>query len=291
MSRKGKLVLASFIHFGRGSWPRVSPRVGAPRCVAPKAAGGTKCSITSTFTVPPCDPSPPMPTSDHQREPTSRHSPLISLPPLDYLQQHRRGSLTDPSLHAAFRHADGARPSPSPPSYRSHNLGPRPAANYVFGDTGASSIHPEPSIKQMRKILRSPSLDRDLDHPANGRLPQSTPRSNGLSSASFLSFPPTARTSFSRKHLPRPDQCRQRQTLPAHPYPPPRRQRRQLSSTLHRSESPHSLSLLVPRPFRPRTPPTPNYHTAQNAKCRPTAKSSPPTISIPTSLALACRAR
>jgi hypothetical protein len=44
----------------------------------------------------------------------SRHSPVISLPPLDYLQQHRRGSITDPSLHAASanssagpRHIDG----------------------------------------------------------------------------------------------------------------------------------------------------------------------------------------
>ena len=40
----------------------------------------------------------------------SRQSPLISLPPLDYLQQHRRGSLTDPSLHASQRHSDGTIP-------------------------------------------------------------------------------------------------------------------------------------------------------------------------------------
>ncbi|KAG8218469.1 hypothetical protein J3R82DRAFT_4100 [Butyriboletus roseoflavus] len=88
----------------------------------------------------------------------SRHSPLISLPPLDYLQQHRRGSLTDPSLHASLRHQDHA---------------PRPAANYVFGDTTAPS---DSTIKQIRKILRSPSLDRDLDRP-----PNSHSRSNGLS--------------------------------------------------------------------------------------------------------------
>ena len=78
---------------------------------------------------------------------------LISLPPLDYLQQHRRGSLTDPSLHAAQ---------------------PRPAANYVFGDTS-----PEPTSKQIRRLLRSPSQDRDIDH---------IRRPNGLSSTSLVPF-------------------------------------------------------------------------------------------------------
>ncbi|KIK30692.1 hypothetical protein PISMIDRAFT_670792 [Pisolithus microcarpus 441] len=54
------------------------------------------------------------PTSfSHPQKDSSRHSPGISLPPLDYLQQQRRGSVTDPSLHAAptgqsaLRHLDG----------------------------------------------------------------------------------------------------------------------------------------------------------------------------------------
>ncbi|KAF8450719.1 hypothetical protein L210DRAFT_3639767 [Boletus edulis BED1] len=88
---------------------------------------------------------------------------IISLPPLDYLQQHRRGSLTDPSLHVSA---------------------PRPAANYVFGDSGSES-----SSKQMRKILRSPSFDRDLDHSKHSS------RQNGLPSASSLSLPRTFPTS------------------------------------------------------------------------------------------------
>lgn len=46
----------------------------------------------------------------------SRHSPVTPLAPLEFLQNHRRGSITDPSLHAA------------PTSNHSQNLGhfPRP---------------------------------------------------------------------------------------------------------------------------------------------------------------------
>jgi hypothetical protein len=39
--------------------------------------------------------------------------------------------------------------------------GPRPAANYTFGDSGASTYSSESSSKQMRKILRSPSAERE----------------------------------------------------------------------------------------------------------------------------------
>ncbi|OAX43492.1 hypothetical protein K503DRAFT_847156 [Rhizopogon vinicolor AM-OR11-026] len=96
----------------------------------------------------------------------SRHSPVISLPPLDYLQLHRRGSITDPSLHAASVNSSaGPR----------HIDGPRPAANYTFGDSGGSIYSSESSSKQMRKILRSPSAEREptgvaphTSHPPNG---------------------------------------------------------------------------------------------------------------------------
>ncbi|KAG6332600.1 hypothetical protein ID866_6491 [Astraeus odoratus] len=111
---------------------------------------------------------------------SSRHSPGISLPPLDYLQQQRRGSVTDPSLHAASagpsaaRQLDGTDARPFPPSSRSRRAiasfaGPRPAANYVFGDSSLSSSSSEPSSKQMRKILRSPSPERDDGHLPNGK--------------------------------------------------------------------------------------------------------------------------
>lgn len=92
----------------------------------------------------------------------SRHSPVISLPPLDYLQQHRRGSITDPSLHAA-----SANSSAGP----RHIDGPRPAANYTFGDGGGSTHNSEPSSKQMRKILRSPSAEWE---PTKGIAPLQT---------------------------------------------------------------------------------------------------------------------
>ncbi|KAF9221970.1 hypothetical protein BS17DRAFT_803136 [Gyrodon lividus] len=107
------------------------------------------------------------------KEPSSvsRHSPVISLPPLDNLQQQRRGSLTDPFLHAAsanssaLRHVDG---------------GPRPAANYVFGDSGPVSINSEPSSKQIRKILRSPSAERDHSQLVNGKHNQLPTKPNAL---------------------------------------------------------------------------------------------------------------
>ncbi|KAI6047181.1 hypothetical protein EDC04DRAFT_2556550 [Pisolithus marmoratus] len=138
----------------------------------------------------------------HQKD-SSRHSPGISLPPLDYLQQQRRGSVTDPSLHAAstgpsaLRHLDGINilqpyhlvvPRHSP----NHSTGPRPAANYVFGDGSLSNSSSEPSNKQMRKILRSPSPDRDRGHPANGKgvaSPHASSYANGNSSMSLHVLP------------------------------------------------------------------------------------------------------
>jgi len=44
--------------------------------------------------------------------------------------------------------------------------GPRPAANYTFGDSGTSTYNSESSSKQMRKILHSPSPERE---PAGAR--------------------------------------------------------------------------------------------------------------------------
>lgn len=108
----------------------------------------------------------------HPQKDSSRHSPGISLPPLDYLQQQRRGSVTDPSLHAA----------PTGQSALRHLDGPRPAANYVFGDSSLSNSNSEPSSKQMRKILRSPSPDRDHGYPANSKgvtSPHTSSHANG----------------------------------------------------------------------------------------------------------------
>ncbi|KAL4075859.1 hypothetical protein J3A83DRAFT_2061946 [Scleroderma citrinum] len=95
----------------------------------------------------------------HSHKDSSRHSSGISLPPLDYLQQQRRGSVTDPSLHAASAGASAFRQLD----------GPRPAPNYVFGDSSLSNNISEHSNKQMRKILRSPSPERDHGHHSNGK--------------------------------------------------------------------------------------------------------------------------
>ncbi|KAG2141705.1 uncharacterized protein EDB93DRAFT_1089065 [Suillus bovinus] len=119
----------------------------------------------------------------------SRHSPVISLPPLDYLQQHRRGSITDPSLHAASvnssagpRHIDGIDFA----SRAIIQLRPRPAANYTFGDGGGSTHNSESSSKQMRKILRSPSAEWE---PAKGIAPlQTSLPPNGGTSEFEVSF-------------------------------------------------------------------------------------------------------
>lgn len=113
-------------------------------------------------------------TTAHAHRDAPRHSPGISLPPLDLLQQQRRGSVTDPSLHAVsagssvFRQLDGPRPSP----------------NYVFGDSSLPNNTSEPSSKQMRKILRSPSPERDYGHHSNGKGalgPRTSSHTNGVS--------------------------------------------------------------------------------------------------------------
>ncbi|PPR06958.1 hypothetical protein CVT26_004278 [Gymnopilus dilepis] len=85
----------------------------------------------------------------HPRDTPSRHSPVASLASLEFLQNQRRGSITDPSLHAAPVH----QPSPSSPhsSSRPYLPDPRPSSPFVFGDaTVESSSH-------LRKLLHSPA--------------------------------------------------------------------------------------------------------------------------------------
>jgi len=136
-------------------------------------------------------------TPAHAHRDASRHSPGISLPPLDLLQQQRRGSVTDPSLHAVsagssvFRQLDGtdAYPIYCAPTHIVLFIGPRPSPNYVFGDSSLANSTSEPSSKQMRKILRSPSPDRDYGHHPNGKSAlgsHTSSHTNGVSSACYL---------------------------------------------------------------------------------------------------------
>ena len=90
-------------------------------------------------------------------------SQLISLPPLDYLQQHRRGSLTDPSLHAS-RLPDGTPPFPPYPPQNSHTF----------------STTPRRKLRLWRhRILLSPPRAFQQTNPQNSplTLPGSRPRS------------------------------------------------------------------------------------------------------------------
>ncbi|KAJ6599064.1 hypothetical protein DFH09DRAFT_1129993 [Mycena vulgaris] len=79
----------------------------------------------------------------------SRHSPVAPLAPLEFLQNQRRGSITDPSLHATPRQNIN---SPFFRQDKSNLSEPRPTSPYVFG----SATHPADSA-QLRKLLRSPS--------------------------------------------------------------------------------------------------------------------------------------
>lgn len=114
-----------------------------------------------------------MSTNNSRDRPSSRHhSPVTALASLESLQQiQRRGSITDPYLHAAsksspnYRHQhDHYSPAPSTaPSSANHDPtskhylpDPRPSSPYVFGDATAHSGEPS---SQLRKILHSPSSD------------------------------------------------------------------------------------------------------------------------------------
>jgi hypothetical protein len=89
-----------------------------------------------------------------------RHSPATSLASLEFLQNQRRGSITDPSLHTlksnnAYRHqADQSSHQDS--VSRSYMSDPRPTSPYVFGDATAHAVEPG---SHLRKLLHSPSSE------------------------------------------------------------------------------------------------------------------------------------
>jgi hypothetical protein len=86
-------------------------------------------------------PSPPFPHS----------SSVPPLAPLEYLQNQRRGSITDPSLHAASSNTH------TNPATTNHHNAPHPASPYVFAD--AATRNKDNQILQNRKVLHSPSHD------------------------------------------------------------------------------------------------------------------------------------
>ncbi|KAJ4478083.1 hypothetical protein J3R30DRAFT_3682661 [Lentinula aciculospora] len=99
---------------------------------------------------------------------STNKSPLMPLAPLEYLKQNqRRGSITDPSLHAAplppinphmFRQTASSSSIPTTPG----TVGP--SSSYVFGDATAT-MSENPAL---RKILRSPSIERENSRATEG---------------------------------------------------------------------------------------------------------------------------
>jgi hypothetical protein len=109
---------------------------------------------------------------------SSKYSPVTSLASLEYLQTQRRGSITDPSLHAApttvkvntsyRQHPDPPGSPSSGPSSAHHDStlkshmaesrssDPRPSSPYVFGD---ATLPPADHNSHLRKLLHSPSSD------------------------------------------------------------------------------------------------------------------------------------
>ncbi|KAI0677525.1 hypothetical protein C8Q78DRAFT_1003083 [Trametes maxima] len=109
----------------------------------------------------------------------SRQTPVTPLAPLEYLQNQRRGSITDPSLHAAptppafsatqagqpgisspFRRPDSPATNFPPSSSHEHRRSfsqSRPLSPYKFGD--ASAQPGESPNAHLRRLLRSPSAE------------------------------------------------------------------------------------------------------------------------------------
>lgn len=104
-------------------------------------------------------------SSPPNRDTAARVSSPGPLAPLEYLQNQRRGSITDPSLHAAsinsqlLRHQHQNASSVSHDSANKNPADPRPTSPYVFGN---ATSHIAENSPQLRKLLRSPSLDHDI---------------------------------------------------------------------------------------------------------------------------------
>lgn len=125
--------------------------------------------------------SPPKQLSYSPLQRDSRPTKSPALASLEWLQTQRRGSITDPSLHAAptaggsmklntaFRQqpeqpsSAGSVPSPGyhESSFKPPMPDPRPASPYVFGD---ATPQPSDHGSHIRKLLRSPSTDQNGLH-------------------------------------------------------------------------------------------------------------------------------
>ncbi|EPQ59254.1 hypothetical protein GLOTRDRAFT_136174 [Gloeophyllum trabeum ATCC 11539] len=132
---------------------------------------------------PPANPDPVAADNSHKKPLSpARHPPTGTLAPLEYLQNQRRGSITDPSLHAASPHLQPTVPSnsqdpnsgsPSPVTKsRNNSKERRPASPYTFGDATASR-RPEGSQPVNETSWRQPmSAQSDTPAPEGSSKPQ-----------------------------------------------------------------------------------------------------------------------
>ena len=99
---------------------------------------------------------------------TSRQNQVTPLAPLQFLQNQRRGSITDPSLHAAgqagspFRRPESPQTTFPPSASHEHRRSfsqSRPLSPFKFGDASAQPAATESPNAHFKRLLRSPSAE------------------------------------------------------------------------------------------------------------------------------------
>jgi hypothetical protein len=138
------------------------------------------------------------------KETDSKHSSIAPLAPLEYLQNQRRGSITDPSLHAAthnstpkqnmqtFRQPEptastlsGTSSAPQESNMKTNSSDPRPSSPYVFGDATSNAT----DNAHIRRLLRSPSTEHDSTRSSSALARDETPGSHELTSRNISGYP------------------------------------------------------------------------------------------------------
>ena len=133
------------------------------------------------------------PTTMSTRDSSSKHSPVTALASLEYLQTQRRGSITDPFLHAAHivptpKQPSSLRPPHEPSSSSSSALSslhmdstldrelpaPRPMSPYTFGNA-------TPRPNELRKLLHSPPREQQPHRQTTRDSPDSSRTRSGES--------------------------------------------------------------------------------------------------------------
>ncbi|KAJ8086626.1 hypothetical protein PM082_005449 [Marasmius tenuissimus] len=121
----------------------------------------------------------PLPKSPSLKDSNLKLSPILPLAPLEYLQNQRRGSITDPSLHAAHKGAPPPFRPHADPSASLNSTAPSTfiTDNYTFGD--ATPRPPASDSTPLRRLLHSPSHDQGATtsaSPPNGKAAREAPR-------------------------------------------------------------------------------------------------------------------